>query len=214
MSTLISNFSFGFIHALTPADLSSTINLRTMKNLRKHWSLLSFIVLALSAGWIALTATRAQPATSGLIPSPHTGFLAPDFALQTLDDKTIQLSQLRGQVVLLNLWTTWCPPCQKEMPAIQRLHENYADKGLVILAVNATHQDNRAAVAAYTLERALTFPILLDINGSVSHKYLLQALPTTFFIDRKGIIQKVVIGGPIPEALLQSEVARLLEEQD
>lgn len=193
---------------------SHTINQDTMQTLRRHWTLFSFTLLALAAGWIAFTAFRAQPTTAGLIPSPHEGFLAPDFSLDSLDGESVQLSQLRGQVVLINLWTTWCPPCRKEMPAIQRLHDKYAEKGLTILSVNATNQDSRASAEEYIRESGLTFTVLMDVDGSVSRAYQLQALPTTFFIDRDGIIRKVVVGGPIPEAMLLSEVAQLLEELD
>jgi len=79
-----------------------------------------------------------------------------------------------------------------------------------VLAVNTTFQDNESDVRAFVQEFDLTFPILLDVTGSVSQRYQLRALPTTFFVDRRGVIQEVVLGGPMSKALIESNVAKLL----
>ncbi len=114
--------------------------------------------------------------------------------------------------MLINLWTSWCPPCKAEMPALQRVYEDYQEQGLEILAVNATNQDRLADAAAFAGQLGLTFPILFDEDGEVSLLYQLRSLPTTYFIDRQGIIQDVVIGGPMSEALLRIRIDQLLEE--
>lgn len=172
------------------------------------------IALLLLAGlaWTIASATPPDTTTGGLIPAPRAGFLAPDFTLRTPIGVRVTLSELRGQAVILNLWATWCPPCQAEMPALQRVYQDYRERGLTVLAVNATDQDRREAVAPFAQQNGLTFPILLDESGEVSRLYLLRSLPTTFFIDAEGVIREVVVGGPISEALLRSWVERLLPE--
>jgi len=174
--------------------------------------LLYLAILLAGAAWIWLSAAPAGTTTQGAIPAPHAGFLAPDFSLTGLDGEQYTLSELRGQAVLLNLWASWCAPCRAEMPAMQSVYEDYREVGFIVLAVNATNQDNIAAASAFASQYGLTFPILLDTSGNVSALYQLRALPSTFFIDRNGIIQEVVVGGPMAEALLRVRVEQLLEE--
>jgi peroxiredoxin len=181
-------------------------------NLQKFWTPFSTLILLLGAAWIWVSAVPEGGMTNGAIPAPQEGFLAPDFSLQTLDGETVSLAELRGQPVLLNLWASWCSPCRAEMPAMQRVYEDYQDLGFVILAVNATNQDRVDSVGAFTAEHGLTFPILLDFDATVSQAYQLRSLPTTFFIDQEGIIQEVVIGGPMSEALLRTRIEKLLAE--
>ncbi|RME86996.1 MAG: TlpA family protein disulfide reductase [Anaerolineae bacterium] len=169
-------------------------------------------VLLLGLLWIGLSADRSGSATAGAIPAPQKGFLAPDFTLPTLDGGEIRLAGQRGQVILLNLWASWCGPCQAEMPAMQRVYEAYREQGFTVLAVNATSQDHLADVQAFVARHGLTFPILLDARGEVSRLYNLRSLPTSFFIGRDGMIREVVIGGPMSEALLRTRVEELLKE--
>lgn len=172
-----------------------------------------FFVGILIAGlaWIFVSADQAGTSTSGAIPAPREGFLAPDFSLNTLAGEPITLSELRGQAVLINLWATWCPPCRAEMPAMQKLFDEYQDQGFMVLAVNMTYQDNPSAVAPFVQENALNFPILLEDTGKVAEQYELRSLPSSFFIDRNGIIQEVVIGGPMSEVLLRTRIESILQ---
>ncbi len=98
------------------------------------------------------------------------------------------------------------------MPAIQKVFEEFQDQGFVVLAVNSTHQDNLGDAITFAQIRKLTFPILLDKDGAVGDLYEVRSLPTTFFVDSQGIIQEVVIGGPMSEALLQIRVEQLMEQ--
>ena len=98
------------------------------------------------------------------------------------------------------------------MPALQQVAEDYAERGLVVVAINMTTQDNLNDVKAFVQDFQITTPVLLDVDGSVSDKYQARALPTTFFIGQGNIINKVVIGGPLSESLLRVEVEKLLEE--
>jgi len=169
------------------------------------------VILIFGAVWIFASADKTGTSTAGLIPAPQQGFLAPDFELNTITGETIKLSDLRGQAVLVNLWATWCPPCRAEMPAIEKIYNEYKDDGLVVLAVNMTYQDTRSNIEPFINEYRLSFPILLDETSSVGSAYQLRSLPSSFFIGRDGIIQEVVIGGPMAEALLRTRVEQILK---
>ncbi len=170
------------------------------------------VTFLLGSLWIWVSAVPLNDTTSGLIPSPREGFPAPDFTLDTLEGSQMTLSDLRGKVVIVNLWTSWCPPCRAEMPTIEQIYQENKAQGLEVLAVNTTDQDSESAAANFAQEFGLTFPILLDRDGSVSKRYQLLALPTTYFIDRQGIIRAVVPGGPMSETLIESKIADLLAE--
>ncbi len=176
-----------------------------------QWTTFTIIVLALSAGWIWISRTPTRINGYSFEQIPYKGFSAPDFNLETIDGKSVQLSELRGHPVIINLWASWCPPCRAEMPALQNVYNTYQDEGLVVLAVNATNQDNIQSAIKFTQSHDLTFTILLDNTGKVSNLYKLRSLPTTYFIDEKGIIQEIVIGGPMAEALLRVRVEKLLD---
>ena len=170
-----------------------------------------FLLLA-GLWWIGVSAVPEANTSSGGIPAPQTGFLAPDFTLTTLDGQKVTLSNLRGQVILLNIWASWCPPCRAEMPAMQRVWEEYQFQGVVVLAVNSTVQDTLTDAQTFVTENVLTFPIPLDTQGEVTRLYRVSSLPTSFFIGADGVIREVVIGGPMAEALLRSRVEQLLKE--
>lgn len=171
------------------------------------------LVFFLAAAWTY--ASRVDPAAfaeEDRPPNPRKGFSAPGFTLTTLDGSDVSLSDLRGKVVIVNFWASWCLPCRVEMPAMEQVHRAYKDLGLVVLAVNMTSGDSRGDAAAFVEEYELTFPVPLDLDGSVSSRYEVLGLPTTFFIDAQGVIREVVVGGPMSEALIQSKVEDLLME--
>lgn len=182
-----------------------------MPPITRHWTLLSIALLIISAGWIALSAPEPGSTTGGLIPAPRQGFLAPNFALPDAQGNLVELNQLRGRPVLVNFWASWCPPCQAEMPAMQKVHEEFGEQGFVVLAVNTAYQDDERAAARFLEERGLTFPVVYDRSGDSARLYEMRALPTSFFIGADGIIQEVVVGGPMSEALLRAQAGRLLE---
>jgi len=173
--------------------------------------ILFLILLAAGFAWILFSADKSGTSTAGKIPAPQTGFLAPDFALKTLEGETIQLSDLRGQPVLVNLWATWCPPCRAEMQTLETVYNDYKDQGFIVLAVNMTSQDDPQAVLPFVTERGLTYPILLDDKGEIAKAYQMKSLPSSFFINRDGTIYEVVIGGPMAEALLRTRIEEMLK---
>lgn len=172
--------------------------------------ILYLLILIASASWMVISADPSATTTNGQTAAPQAGFMAPDISLESLNGETYTLSELRGQAVLVNLWATWCPPCRAEMPAIEKIYNEYKDQGLIVLAVNMTYQDEPSAVAPFVAEYGLTFPVLLDRSGASGAAYQLRSLPSSYFIDRKGSISEVVIGGPMSEALLRARVEQIL----
>lgn len=176
-----------------------------------RWAIWIFVA---GVVWMYLSRMPAdQAAQAEPPPNPREGFSAPDFTLDLLGGGEVTLSDLRGKPVVLNIWATWCGPCREEMPAIEKVYRSYKDLGLTVIGLNLTSQDSERAVTAFVQELDLTFPIALDRDGSVGNRYQLMGLPTTFFIDSQGVIQSVVVGGPMSETLIQSKVEALFQEQ-
>ena len=124
--------------------------------------------------------------------APREGALAPDFLLPTLDGKTVRLSDLRGKGVVINFWATWCPPCRKEMPQLVAAYQRYRNEGLEVVAVNVGEPEDR--VRQFAEEFGMRFTVALDKIGAVARTYSLLGLPTTFFVDRQGVIRIVHAG--------------------
>jgi len=169
-------------------------------------------LLALGLGWIGFSAIPANATTSGKISAPQTGFLAPDFTAKTFGGNAIRLSDLRGKVVLINVWASWCPPCRAEMPAVERVFQAYKKRHFMVMAINSTVQDTVANAHDFAITNKLSFPIFLDESGEITRLYHIQSLPTSFFIGPDGVIREVVVGGPMSEALLSSRIEKLLKE--
>ena len=178
----------------------------------KRWWTFTLAVLLAGAGWTWASRVPAAVAGAEQIPSPREGFPAPDFTLDTLDGEAATLSAYRGRVVILNLWASWCGPCRAEMPALQEVYAANRERGLDVLAVNSTFQDSEPDAQAFVRQLGHDLTILLDRDGAVSRRYLLRALPSTFFIDRRGVIRSVVIGGPMAQAVIQTKIEALLQE--
>jgi TonB family protein len=135
------------------------------------------------------------------------GMEAPDFTLPDPSGTTVHLRDLRGKVVVVDFWATWCPPCRALMPHIQKLHEQLAAKGLTILGLDVG--EDAATVANFAKERSYTFPLLLDAEPEVARRYFVQSYPTTFVIDRAGRIAFRDMGSGEP-ADLQAAVEKAL----
>ena len=131
--------------------------------------------------------TRPPAASPGLSdhswPSP--GELAPDFSLSGLQTTHVRLSDLRGRVVLLNFWATWCGPCRQELPQLQRLHQQHSNAGLVVLGISDEKPDHTREFLA---ERGITYPSLHDEGSLVFRRYGVTAIPTTLVIGPDGVI--------------------------
>jgi peroxiredoxin len=119
--------------------------------------------------------------------------LAADFAVPDLAGQATRLSGYRGKVVLLNLWTTWCPPCREEMPSMERLYQKLKDRGFVLLAVSQD-EGGKALVEPFVQQLKLTFPVLVDPEHQVGERYGVWGYPESFLIDREGRVVERVIG--------------------
>ena len=117
---------------------------------------------------------------------------APDFKLTDLNGEEHQLSDYKGQGVFVNFWGTWCKPCEKEFPLMERQYQVYKDQGVQILAVNIAQSDFE--VKQYAEQRDLTFPIVIDKNKSVMEAYNVIPLPTTLLVNAEGNIEKIITG--------------------
>lgn len=137
---------------------------------------------------------------------------APPFTLEMLDGTPFSLADQRGRVVLVNFWGTWCEPCKREMPALQAAHEQLGPQGLTVVGVNLTDDEisqgqTLDAIRAFVDQFGVTYPNVLDVEGSVTNDYRIFPLPTSFFIDGEGQIRYVHIG----ELTLNDVTARFNE---
>ena len=149
------------------------------------------------------------------------GSMAPDYRARSLDGDTVSLSRFAGDVVLLNVWATWCRPCVVEMPALQRLHEELAGDGLHVVAVSVdapagvvgSFGEPGGNVREFVETLGLTFTVLHDPSGRIESRYQVAGLPTTFVIDRAGRIQRRVLGArEWDEPPLADQIRQLVEE--
>ncbi|HZY43376.1 MAG TPA: TlpA disulfide reductase family protein [Anaerolineae bacterium] len=164
-------------------------------------------ILAIMIGALLLIRSSIQAQTvvavstkssTGLIgPAGKTvqaGDMAPDFELATLDERTIKLSDLRGQPVLVNFWATWCGPCKEEMPLIVAASAAHTAEGLRVLAIDTTAFDDVQDVKKFVANYQMTFDVLLDMDDSVGTGWNTLGLPSSYFIDRMGKVVSVRIG--------------------
>ena len=154
--------------------------------------------------------TPAPPTVASTQPPVGTavGMQAPDFSLTTLDGKTAHLSDYRGQVVLLNFWATWCPPCRIEIPGLVSAYQHYKGQGFTIVAVNM--QEPKDTVASFAGQQHMDFPILLDGDGSAASMYVGRGIPTSYLIDRNGVVRQVVVGS-MPDETINQLVQSLVD---
>ena len=136
--------------------------------------------------------------------------LAPDFTLYNLQGEKLTLSELRGKRVVLNFWATWCPPCKAEMPHMQKYYAKYSEEDNVeIVGVNLTYGKEKVErVEQFLQSYDITFPVVLQPDDAVEEQYGIITLPTTYFIDREGKIQKKILG-PLDLDSLRENVTQL-----
>lgn len=174
---------------------------------QRNWLVTTLVVAVLGVLWISITRVQAEDINpTGRPPSSDIGHPAPDFELSTLDGETLQLSELQGRVVVLNFWATWCPPCRAEIPALQGVHE--ANDNVVVVGVNV--QEPALDVQSFMRSLDADYPVVLDTDAAVNRTYVVRALPTTYFIDERGVIVDV-FGGPLSEPLLRRMVSEIAE---
>ncbi len=136
------------------------------------------------------------------------GELAPKFQLQNLDGQSVALSNFRGKPVVLNFWATWCSPCRSEMPYIQQVYDEWSDKGLVVLTINIGESSTK--VKEFMQGYGLSFTVLLDTKEKVAQSYNIRGIPSTFFIDKDGIIQVKIIGAFPNKAEIEKNLGKFI----
>jgi thiol-disulfide isomerase/thioredoxin len=155
------------------------------RNLRYSLSLLAGLAL-LAAGALGVLALLTRPS----LPGEPVAQALPDVTLLDTSGAPVRLVDLRGRPLVLNVWATWCPPCDEEMPALEALHRQQGSEGVQVIAVNL--QEAPEIVAGYLAERDLTLPVLLDSAGKLADALDVTYLPTTFFVDESGILRSRV----------------------
>lgn len=136
---------------------------------------------------------------------------APDFTLKSRTGENIKLSELRGEVVMLNFWASWCAPCRKEMPLLEEIYKKYSDLGFTLLAVNVEEDSSKADILLKDIP--VTFPVLFDNTNKVTKLYKVVAMPSTVIIDRDGN-QRYLHRGYLPgyEEEYKKQVKELIRE--
>ena len=149
-----------------------------------------YVVASLLFLALSLTACGGEnpPEVTGI----NVGSVAVDFTLEALDGTEVSLSQYRGDVVLINFWATWCPPCRAEIPDIEDAYRARKDEGLIVLGVSV--EQSRAAVAPFVELAGMTYPVLLDELSQVYNTYRAPGLPMSILVDNNGVIQARHIG--------------------
>ena len=141
--------------------------------------------------------------------SPLVGREAPDFRLEGLDGPAVELSTLRGQVVVVNFWASWCAECRIEQPALDATWERFRDSGVVVVGVN--FQDQSADARQYLAETGSSYPTVRDSDSTTSLAYGLRGVPETFLVDRSGRVVDRIIG-PVNEDALAARIQSLLNK--
>ena len=139
-------------------------------------------------GIIKGVALAAVFASAALASSSASG-PAPAFSLAGRGGKTIDLSQFKGQVVMINFWASWCKPCRDEMPLLEDIYKKYKPMGFTMLAVNVEPDSKAAEAFLGKLAKPVTFPVAFDVDSKVSKLYKVPGMPTTVFVDRKGNVR-------------------------
>ena len=153
----------------------------------KFASVLSLVTLVLTSQF-----ALAQEPAKQTLPPVEKPFAAPDFTLTSDSGKSYHLADLRGQVVLINFWATWCPPCRREMPSMERMWKKIKGKGVTILAINVG--ENADTIFEFLGSYPVSFPLLMDLDGSVIKRYPVTGLPTTYIVNPQGQVTHRAVG--------------------
>ena len=159
--------------------------------MRNPWYIIFIATLVFGGSWIWANQVPIDAAPSTREPQPAVGHPAPDFTLTTLEGAEFRLSDELETPIVLNFWATWCGPCRRELPALQATFERFDGE---VLIVGVDQAEDPATVQKFVDELGLSFVIPLDEKTAISRRYKVVGLPTTFFIDRNGIIQRIWSG--------------------
>lgn len=176
-----------------------------MKKLKSQKSKVKVIGFVLLLFLIVISCSNPESTTTNkpVVPKP-----AQDFTLKDINgNNDIKLSSLKGKAVIINFWATWCYPCREEIPDLEKSYKENKDKGLVILGINI--KEDNSKVSKFVKDYKITYPVLLDIDGTVSDAYRVFGIPTSFFIDRNGLVKDSFIG-MLTKADIDKKLERIL----
>ena len=209
----------------TPSTHDAADTLAEMASARRRTRLLQVISGVLIVAAIALllhglltpatpssatpgrASSGAEPTATAALADPLIGHVAPDVSVHDMQDHLTALSSLRGSVVLLNFWYVSCPPCQIEMPALERAYLAHQSQGFTVVGLDVV--DDASTISAFTSRLGITYPILRDIGQRAVLAYQVRATPSSYLIDRNGII-RARYTGPINTSTFQHDLAALL----
>lgn len=159
--------------------------------------------------WIRAAALTATLVVSSMVGASSS--VAPSFTLPSRSGDMVSLEQLKGQVVMINFWASWCGPCRQEMPLLDQMHKRYSSLGFTLLGVNV--EANTKDAERWLAETPVSFPVLFDKDSKVSQMYQVSAMPSTVFIDRKGHVRYLHRGyKPGDESEYLNQIRALLKE--
>lgn len=171
---------------------------------RAKWGwIVAFATLALLLGFLGWGLWKS-------LTGPRSSGVAPDFTIESYDGRTVTLSKLRGQVVIVNFWASWCPPCREEAAYLEQTWRKYKDKGVMFVGVDWV--DTPANALAYIKEFDITYPNGPDVGTTIAQAYRIQGVPETFYVDKRGNLRSVHIG-PLKSPELDQKIDELLAEK-
>ena len=138
---------------------------------------------------LCLASLVMLPALATAVDNLRSGAPAPAFQLNSSTGKPVSLAGLKGQIVLVNFWASWCGPCRKEMPILEQLNRKYRGKGVTLVGVNV--EPNSSDAAVWLKATPVSFPILFDVDSKVSKLYQVEGMPNTVIVDRKGNVRYI-----------------------
>jgi cytochrome c biogenesis protein CcmG/thiol:disulfide interchange protein DsbE len=164
-------------------------------------------VVAAAVGVIVALLATGLGKDPSVVASPLVGKMAPNFTLPQLNGPPVTLSQLRGQVVVINFWASWCTECRTEQAALNQTWQQFQDSGVVVLGIN--FEDSTGAARDYVRSEGLSYPVVEDAVSRTALTYGLRGVPETFVVSRSGRIVNRVIG-PVDTAALNDEISAML----
>jgi cytochrome c biogenesis protein CcmG, thiol:disulfide interchange protein DsbE len=198
--------AFGACRAARRSRYSGMSSPRGFRPLKRRFIIALDVLLLIIV--MVLLVRRALPQATAALGLAAGSEPAPLFTLQTLAGDSVSLASLRGQVVLVNFWASWCPPCRIEMPGFERIYRDRRDDGFVIVGI-ATDRHAEGRIREFIAEHDITYPILLGTGEVVRAYGGVSALPESFLVDRDGRIRHRVIGY-FAEPALRAAVNRML----
>jgi cytochrome c biogenesis protein CcmG, thiol:disulfide interchange protein DsbE len=180
-------------------DETTGATVQTKRGYGRHLAVGLLVALLALLGW-GLQARAGGPVEEGV---------APDFSLTTFEGETITLSELRGQVVIINFWASWCPPCREEAAYLEATWRKYKDKGVIFIGVD--YVDAEPNALAYIDEFDITYPNGPDLGQKIAKAYRIKGVPETFYVDKTGQLRGVHIG-PLYAPTLDDKIDELLAE--